>query len=237
MSEMERRDRRVQRIVAVTYLGFPVLLLGIVAWVGLNGPTAAWAGAVVPLGMLAAGVVLRGRHRFHPRWWAAIGGLFGGLAGLIGSLYPLVIGVWWPAILALPFLILGLLAGLLLARRANHTLLVPYSEELADSAYELVFRLRGAPAGLVLLGADSVTIQGHPMPRTPDQSRTYPLSALTGTFEVDLSGAERLKFPIALTVVGTAGPALILQAAGEDWVLPTNEAPILLQLLDRRRTR
>jgi hypothetical protein len=29
---------------------------------------------------------------------------------------------------------------------------------------------------------------------------------------------------------------VILQASGEDWVLPTNEAAILIELLDRRRT-
>ncbi|TCC52901.1 hypothetical protein E0H75_03910 [Kribbella capetownensis] len=238
MTEVERRHRRVQRVVAVTYLGIPLVLLGIVAWISTQGPAATWIGYVVPAGMLVFGWILWRRHRYVPRWWAGVGGLFGGIAGLFATLYPLMLGIWWPALLALPALIVGLVVGLALARAADRALLVPVVPELAETPYELVFRLRGMPLAAVLLGKDSVTIQGHPFPRSEEQSRSYPLAAITGTFEVSLSGAERLKFPIAIPhpPVASEGPAIILQASGDDWVLPSNQAPTLIELLDRRRS-
>lgn len=237
MSEVERRHKRVQWVVAGIYLGIPLVLLGVVAWISSGGPAWAWAGCVVPVGMLVVGWVLRRRHRYQPRWWAGVGGLFGGVTGLMVTLWPLVAGVWWPAILALPGLILGVVGGLALARFADRVLLVPFVAELADTPYELVFRLRGMPMAAVLVGADSVTIQGHPVPRSAEQFRTYPLTDLTGTFEFSLSGAERLKFPIAVThAVATEGPAVILQASGEDWVLPTNQSTTLIDVLSRRKS-
>ncbi|HWD78161.1 MAG TPA: hypothetical protein VG497_04755 [Kribbella sp.] len=233
---MESRLRRVQGIVTAAYLGIPVLLLVVVAAIAATGPAAAWIGCVVPLAMLALGFVLRRRHRYLPRWWMGVAGLFGGLTGLMVTLFPLAVGVWWPAVLALPGLILGVVAGLALARAADRALLVPFVPELASTPYELVFRLRGIPLAAVLVGADAVTIQSHPVPRSEHQSRSYPLTAITGSHEFVLSGSERLKFPIAVThVVGTPGPAVILQANGEDWVLPTNQAGTLIDVLTVRR--
>ena len=236
VSEVERRHRRVQRVVAVIYLGIPLVLLAVVAWISSAGPAAAWIGCVVPVGMLVVGWVLRRRHRYQPRWWAGVAGLFGGIAGLVVTLFPLVTGVWWPAILALPGLIVGVVAGLALARYADRVLLVPVIPELAETPYELVFRLRGLPLAAVLVGADSVTVQSHPVPRSAEQFRTYPLTEVTGTFEFELSGSERLKFPIAVNrAVATPGPAVILQASGEDWVLPTNQSATLIDVLSRRK--
>ncbi|MEU4196753.1 hypothetical protein AB0E69_32950 [Kribbella sp. NPDC026611] len=228
-------DKLVQRIVAVSYLGIPVVLLAAVAAIAATGPAWAWAGCVVPLAMLVLGWVLRRRHRYQPRWWMGVAGLYGGLTGLMITLFPLVVGVWWPAILALPGLILGLVGGLALARYANHALLVPFRPELASTPYELVFRLRGMPLAAVLIGAETITIQSHPVPRSEHQYRTYPLTAVTGTFEFTLSGAERLKFPIHVQAVPTEGPAVILQANGEDWVLPTNQSTTLIAVLEERR--
>ncbi|MEU8227736.1 hypothetical protein [Kribbella sp. NPDC048915] len=234
---MESRHRRVQRIVAATYLGIPLGLLAVVALIASTGSAAAWIGCVVPVAMLVVGFVLRRRHRYTPRWWLAVAGLFGGLAGLTVTLFPLAVGVWWPAILALPALILGIVGGLMLARAADRALLVPFDPELASTPYELVFRLRGVPLAAVLVGADTVTLQSHPVPRSEQQVRRYPLSAITLTHEFDLSGAERLRFPIAVThAVATEGPAVILQANGDDWVLPTNQATTLIDVLAQRRT-
>ncbi|GAA1568518.1 hypothetical protein GCM10009804_26230 [Kribbella hippodromi] len=227
----------MQRVVAVTYVGIPVGLLVVVALIAASGPVAAWAGCVVPLAMLVAGVVLLRRHRYQPRWWNAVAGLFGGAAGLMITLFPLAVGVWWPAVLALPGLIAGIVAGLALARLADRTLLVPFVPELAETPYELVFRLRGIPLAAVLVGADNVTIQAHPVPRSEHQFQTYPLSDVTGTYEFSLSGAERLKFPIAVThAAASPGPAVILQAKGQDWVLPTNQAETLIDVLNRRQS-
>ncbi|GAA3078739.1 hypothetical protein GCM10010530_01610 [Kribbella aluminosa] len=227
----------MQRIVAATYLGIPVLLLIVVAVIASRGTAAAWIGCVVPVAMLALGFVLRRRHRYQPRWWTGVAGLFGGLTGLMVTLFPLAVGVWWPVVLAVPGLIVGIVAGLALARTADRALLVPFDPELAGTPYELVFRLRGIPLAAVLVGADSVTVQSHPIPRAEHQSRSYPLTAVTGTHEFSLSGAERLKFPIAVThAVATPGPAVILQANGEDWVLPTNQASTLIDILTARRS-
>jgi len=99
-----------------------------------------------------------------------------------------------------------------------------------------VVRERHAINAAVLVGADSITIQSHPIPRSEHQFRTYPLSGITGTYEFSLSGAERLKFPIAVThAVASEGPAVILQADGEDWVLPTNQSSTLIDVLTERR--
>ncbi|HZX03141.1 hypothetical protein [Kribbella sp.] len=233
---MESRHRRVQRIVAAAYVGIPVLLLVVVAVIASRGKAAAWIGCVVPVAMLVFGFVLRRRHRYQPRWWTGVAGLFGGLTGLMVTLFPLAIGVWWPAVLALPGLIVGLVAGLALARTADRALLVPFDPELAGTPYELVFRLRGIPLATVLVDADKVTIQSHPVPRADHQSRSYPLSTITGTHEFSLMGAERLKFPITVAhATATPGPAVILQANGEDWVLPTNQAGTLIDVLTTRR--
>jgi uncharacterized membrane protein len=228
-------DKKVQRIVAASYVGIPLVLLVAVAAIAASGPATAWIGCVVPVAMLVGGVVLRRRHRYQPRWWMGVSGLYGGLAGLTITLFPLTVGVWWPAILALPGLILGVIAGLALARWANQTLLVPFRPELAETPYELVFHLRGMPMASVLVDTDTVTIQSHPVPRSEHQFRTYNLSAITGTYPAALSGAERLKFPIQIQAVPTVGPAVILQANGEDWVLPTNASDTLVQVLSTRR--
>ncbi|TCO46109.1 hypothetical protein EV646_107130 [Kribbella antiqua] len=236
---MERRDRRVQRVVAGIYLGIPVVLLVVVAWISTAGSPLLWLGCVVPVGMLVIGWILRRRHRYQPRWWAGIGALFGAVTGLVVTLYPLAVGVWWPAFLALPALLVGIVAGSALARYADRVLLVPVVPELADTPYELIFRLGGLQLTAVLLGADSVTIQSRPVLRSQStDARTYSLSAITGVFEVALSGVERLKFPIAIPhpPVVTAGPAVIVQASGDDWVLPTNQASTLIELLNRRRS-
>jgi hypothetical protein len=37
-----------------------------------------------------------------------------------------------------------------------------------------------------------------------------------------------------LAPASSPGPALILQAQGEDWVLPQNEAPAIAEILERR---
>ncbi|TDD29930.1 hypothetical protein E1218_03020 [Kribbella turkmenica] len=238
---MEQRHRRVQRVVTAIYLGIPLVLLAVVALISTTGSPAVWAGCLVPAGMLVLGWVQRRRHRYQPRWWAGVGALFGGVSGLTVTLFPLAVGVWWPAFLALPALLAGIVAGAALARYADRVLLVPVVPELAETPYELIFRLRGLQLTAVLLDADSVTIQSRPVVRsqsTGDLAKTYPLSSITGVFEAALSGVERLKFPIAIPhpPVVTEGPAVILQASGDDWVLPTNQASTLIELLNRRRS-
>ncbi|GAB2680792.1 hypothetical protein GCM10009743_66060 [Kribbella swartbergensis] len=227
--------------MAGIYLGIPLALLVVVALISTAGSPVAWVACVVPVGMLVIGWVLRRRHRYLPQKWAGIGVLFGAISGLYLTLCPLLVGVWWPVWLALPALLVGIVTGGRLARYADRVLLVPVLPELADTPYELIFRLRGLQLTAVLLGSDSLTIQSRPVLRSQsadDLAKTYPLSSITGVFEVALSGVERLRFPIAMPhpPVVTAGPAVIVQASGDDWVLPTDQASTLVELLNRRRS-
>jgi len=228
VSEMERRHRRVGRVVGVVYLGIPLVSLGIMVGMSVTGPDVAWLGCLLSAGMLVLGWLLWRRHRYQPRWWAPVGGLFAGVA-LLSAIHPLVTGVWFLLILALPLLAVGL------PRYASRLLLVPFVPEVAETPYELAFRLRGAPQAIVLIGASTLTIQSHPVGRREDQKRTYSLTAITGVSAVSLSGAERLKFPIRMTAISTTGPAVIVQASGDDWVLPTNQSDALIDVLTRRK--
>jgi hypothetical protein len=237
--ELARRHRKVQLIVGFIYLGVPLLLLPFGLWCSGG----AWTGAVVPLALLALGASLVGRHRYQPQRWRATSAFIGAVAGLFLTLAPYFLGseslvffllavlsTWW----------IGLLAGVAVAAYAERVLLVPVDPELADTPYQLVFRLRGLWRTTLVLGTDTVGIQSVPRKFrgvTPDDlGRTYPLAKVTGIHEVSLTGSERLRFPIALPApaVRTAGPAVILQVAGDDWVLPTNLAPSLTQLLQHR---
>ncbi|WP_041289074.1 hypothetical protein [Kribbella flavida] len=235
-SELARRHRKVQLVVGTIYLGIPVVLLGVGLWLG----SGAWTAAVLPVALLAVGAFLLPRHRYRPQRWGVTAAAFGAVAGLFVALYPLAQGHYWPAFLFLPALWAGVVLCVALARYAERTLLVPAVPELADTPYELAFRLRGLRLTTLVLGKDSVTIQSIPLgrrgPKPADLARTYPLSKVTGVYDVSLTGAERLRFPVALPIpaVGTAGPAVILQAAGDDWVLPTDLAPTLAQLLTHR---
>ncbi|WP_145804850.1 cytochrome d ubiquinol oxidase subunit II [Kribbella amoyensis] len=242
-AEMARRHRQVQLVVGLVYVGLPLAFLGLVLWMASTAGSAAWLGAVIPVAMLAAGLVLRRRHRYQPQLWGVVGALFGAIAGLVLTLFPVALGVYWLAFLFLPGMWLGMVIGVALARYAERVLLVPLEPGLADTPYELGFRLRGVRLTTLTLGKSTVSIKGQPVLRaarsgltSDDLGRTYPLSKVTGVFEVELSGAERLKFPISLPYapIGTAGPAVILQASGQDWVLPTDQAATLAEMLNRR---
>jgi hypothetical protein len=240
--EVTRRHRQVQLVVTIVYLGIPLVFLGAVLWISSGVTPFNWQAGLLPLAMLVLAWFLRSRHRYKPQRWAGVGAFFGAVTGLFVAFYPIVLDVYWPAYLFLPAMWLGMVLGVGLARYAERVLLVPVVPELADTQYELFFRLRGLRLTTLTVGTESVTIQGRAMLRNrsglnpSDLGRTYPLTAITGVHEVSLTGLERLKYPITLPIppIGTAGPAVILQASGEDWVLPTDQAETLVQLLNRR---
>ncbi|GAA1539123.1 hypothetical protein GCM10009741_47300 [Kribbella lupini] len=230
--ELARRHRKVQLVVGLIYLGLPVLTLGV------SLATAGLTGAVLPAVLLVLGVLLFPRQRFRPQRWRMTGAIFGAVSAVYLTLVPdnfalvfillAVLVIWW----------LGAGVGVALAAYAERTLLVPVDPELAGTPYELAFRLRGLWGTSIVLGTETVSI--HTIPRKlrganpEDLRRTYPFTKVTGVHEVDLTGSERLRFPIPVAAVRTPGPAVILQAAGDDWVLPTNLAPTLTQLLQHR---
>jgi hypothetical protein len=118
----------------------------------------------------------------------------------------------------------------------------PAIAELAESQYELSFRIRGLTRLRLSIDAERVALHEQIVVYTDDgrkrieREKAYPLTAVTGVFDVSLSGAERLKFPVTLRLAPSSspGPALILQAQGQDWVLPQNEAPAVAEILQRR---
>ena len=238
--EVERRSRRAQRVVALVYLGIPLVFLGLVLWIGSSADTRQIA--LVPLALLVIGWFLRQRHRYKPGRWATAGMWMGGITGFFTALTTIVLDANWLATLFLPAGIIGAILGVALGRYGQRTLMHPAVPELAESPYELTFRVRGLTRlRLVIRRTDLVLVERVPI-RTAEgdspaeKARTYPLTAVTGAYEVSLSGAERLKFPepLRLAPAGTPGPALILQAKGVDWVLPQNEAAAIAQILDRR---
>ncbi|MDX6264746.1 MAG: hypothetical protein QOH84_6434, partial [Kribbellaceae bacterium] len=127
-------------------------------------------------------------------------------------------------------------------RYGFRVLMSPAIPELADSEYELSFRMRGLTRLRLSIGADQVrlheqmVLQGPGGQETTVREKSYPLSAVTGVHAVSLSGSERLKYPVPMKLApaSSPGPALILQAQGEDWVLPQNEAPAIAEILERR---
>lgn len=114
--------------------------------------------------------------------------------------------------------------------------------ELADSPYELTFRVRGLTRLRLVIGDSSVNLRESRTTRTMPNSDqvtagyTYPFTELTAVHEVSLSGVERLKFPEALRLApaSSPGPALILQAKSGDWVLPLNDAAAVAEILNRK---
>ncbi|WP_132190016.1 MULTISPECIES: hypothetical protein [Kribbella] len=240
--EVERRSRRAQRVVALVYLGIPLVFLGLVLWIGSSADTFNWQIGLVPLALLVIGWFLRQRHRYKPGRWATAGMWMGGITGFFTALATIVLDANWLATLSLPAAIVGAILGVALGRYGQRTLMHPAVPELAESPYELTFRVRGLTRlRLVIRRTDLVLVERVPI-RTAEgdspaeKARTYPLASVTGTYEVSLSGAERLRFPepLRLAPAGTPGPALILQAKGADWVLPQNEAAAIAQILDRR---
>lgn len=239
--EIGRRHKQAQSVVALVYLGIPVVFLALVLWISYRA-SFTWLVGLPPLALLVLGWHLRGKHRYKPSRWAGVGGWFGVIAGVVTLFTSTRFDLGWTVSLFVPTALLGLILGRVLGRYAERLLLVPLNPELADTQYELVFRLRGVRLTALTIGSTSVTLQARAITRSrgsinPDAfSRSYPLAAITGVHDVTLTGAERLRFPITLPLppIGTAGPAMIVQTKGDDWVLPLNQATAIAQLITRR---
>lgn len=225
------------------YLGIPLIFLGLILWICAASDEGAvkWAAALVPLALLAGGWQWRAKSRYLPARWPRAGLLMGTLAALFTSLTATVLGHSWSAWLALPITLGGAVVGAGFGGYAFRALMMPAIAELADSEYELSFRMRGLTRLRLSVGADQVTLHEQMVLQTVDgettvREKSYPLTAVTGVHAVTLSGSERLKYPVAMKLApaSSPGPALILQAQGEDWVLPQTEAPAIAEILERR---
>jgi hypothetical protein len=242
--EVGRRGRQAQLVVALVYLGIPLLFLALVLWISASADSDSfnWPAGLLPLAMLVIGWFVRKRHRYKPSRWGGAGLWLGGITALFTSFYTIVIDLDWLATLFLPAAVVGGIIGMGFGRYAERVLMVPPVAELAESPYELSFRLRGLTKLRLVIGSDAVTllekvrVRTADGPSTDEKARTYPFADITGVYDVTLSGVERLKYPVTLQTApaSTPGPALILQAQGADWVLPHNDAPIITQILNRR---
>ena len=243
-SDLAQRSRLAQLVVAIVYLGIPLVFLALTLWISSaeDSDTFHWQPALVPLVLLVGGWIFRRRNQYKPANWSAAGLWTGGITGFFATAYTTVLD--GPIALALPAGFLAAILGAALGKYGERALMRPAIPELADSPYELTFRVRGLTRLRLVITDTAVNLRESRAVRTLPSSDqigsgvTYSLSALTGVHEVSLSGAERLKFPVPLRLApaSTPGPALILQAKGADWVLPQNDAPAVAEILTRRKT-
>jgi hypothetical protein len=234
--EVDRRHRRAQVRVALVYLGIPLLFLAVTVWIAAAQTPFAWAAVVFPVALLALGWFLRGRQRYQPGRWVAIGALFGGVSVLSTGIFSIALDTGWLPAALIPGSLLGVVLGVILGVSAQRAIMAPLLPELAATQYELALPLRGMPLLTLVVGTSSVSVRSRLVRSAGEGQRTYPLDEVTGVFPASLTGSERLKFPIALPAapVASAGPALILQARGEDWVLPLGPADAVAEFLNRR---
>ena len=238
--EVARQHRQAQVRVALVYVGIPLVFLAVTVWIAFTQSPFAWPAVVFPAALLVLGWLLRGRQRYQPGRWVAVGALFGGVSVLYTGFFSIVLDVRWLPAALVPGSVLGALLGALLGLSAQRAIMAPLLPELAATQYELILPLRGVLLTTLVIGTSSVDVRarffGNPPGGREASRRTYPLSEVSGVFSASLTGSERLKFPIALPAkaVGSAGPALILQARGEDWVLPLGAADAVAEFLNRR---
>ena len=225
------------------YVGIPLIFLGLVLWISAASDEGAvkWAAALVPVAVLAVGWWRRGKSRYKPVRWPRAGFLIGGVTALFTAFDAKLLGADGLTAWSLPITIGGAIVGTGFGRYGFRALMIPAIPELADSEYELSFQMRGLTRLRLSVGADQVTLHEQMVLQTVDgetsvREKSYPLTAVTGVHAVTLSGAERLRYPVAMKLApaSSPGPALILQAQGQDWVLPQNEAPAIAEILERR---
>ncbi|MEU4390913.1 hypothetical protein [Kribbella sp. NPDC023855] len=240
MSSLEARHRQAQLVVTIVYLGIPLVFLGLTLWISAEADN--WQAALIPLALLAAGWWRRGKSRFKPANWRWAGLTMGGVTAMFTSFYTIVLDSASLALWFLPIGVGGAIIGAALAGYGFRQLMSPAIPELAESPYELSFRMRGLTRLRLSIGADQVALhelmvaQSAEGGQTTERDKRYPLTAVTGVHAVELSGHERLKYPVPMKLApaSSPGPALILQAQGEDWVLPHDDAPVITEILNRR---
>ena len=240
--EVDRQHRRAQVRVALVYLGVPLVFLAVTVWIASTRSSFAWQAVVFPLALVVLGLFLWRRQRYEIRWWTTIGAWFGGVSTLYAGFFSLVLGIRWMGAAVIPAVLIGTLLAAFLGRAAQSAIMAPLRPELAGTQYELLLPLRGVLLTTLEIGTSSLTIRARFFASPPGgrdaARRTYQLSEVTGVYPASLTGSERLKFPIALPAkpAGSPGPALILQARGEDWVLPLSAAEAVADFLNRRVT-
>lgn len=256
-AEVRRRERLALPLLAASYGGVPLLLLGLAVAVELRSAEeddrAFDLMQVVPaLVMLLVGGFLLYRNRARPVRWASSGVAFGAAGGFfvfgivairsIGLDDPLFDGLTY----AFPFAAAAA-AGLcgLLGWAARRVLSTPVVPELAQSRYAWSFPVRDAKRVHVDVDHEQLAILEHYSHGTGETSRSGErgerllLSSLTRVELVHIDGYGGRVQPVLPAQIQTPvgaepGPALLVQAGSAQWVVPVVEAPAVVGLIQRR---
>ncbi|MDO3646207.1 hypothetical protein [Nocardia mangyaensis] len=195
-----------------------------------------WAGAAV------VGFALLWRS---PQLWARISLVATVPAGLITALPPFgakyLHGAQRVAVSGAPvWSVLTVVAGFALAVAAGRVLTRPLAIDVAQSGVRLRFRLRGNGARLIV-AEDRVRLL---RPRVVDPAHqrvrelnalAIPLARVESVSSVHLCGTPEFhRLPNGTAVALTEGPGLRITGAGQEWVLPVEDAESVAQLLRAR---
>lgn len=256
-AEVRRRQRLVQSLLAMEFVGVPLIFLGLSLVVEVRNAEENDAGfdviQVVPvLIMLAAGAFIWSRNRFKPARWAVRGAVFGAFGGffVFGLIAIRSIGLddpWFDG-LTYVFPVAGVIGGGLcglLGWAARRVLTRPVVEELADTRYELSFPVRDVKRVAVSVDEEKLHILETYSSGTGDNRRSrtrgerYALAQLTRVDEVHIDGyggrvQPQLPPTIQAEVGASPGPALGVQAGRFYWVIPVEDAGQVARLIERR---
>lgn len=240
--EVSRRSGRAQILVWAVYVGLPIvfLVLTLAISAAAGSETFNWQAGLVPLGVIVLGWWFRRRSRYRPTRWATAGATTGGVTGFFTVFYTIVLD--GPGMLFLPGAVVGGAIGYAIGWYGERTLMHPLVPGLAETPYELTFRMRGRARLAMVLTNSRISLQTSIRIRTAEgdstslRARSYPLDSISRVSEVTLTGAERLEYPLPMDKppLSSSGSALVLQIGGVDWILPHDEAPALAQIVTQR---
>ena len=202
--------------------------------------------ATVIIAIALGSVVCAVNRRKHPATWPVAAMTVGAVAGVAGvtGFIALATEYDYPTFLAVAgtvgCLVVGLVLPAWLADRARSALLEPIPIELADSGLEVPFWIDDDPNRLELrVGVHEVALIGHYAARHGRKRRfrtTRPLGSLTVVEQTTLATEDWHQFGGTVTrpVKVSAGPALRIRFGTAQWIVPTNQGPALIKLLERR---
>ncbi|MFB6721143.1 hypothetical protein ACFCV3_13320 [Kribbella sp. NPDC056345] len=227
--DIASRHRRAQLVVCFVYVVVPVfqlvVLLLLRAWTGV---------AIAVFALLLFGVFWRG-NRYDTQYWPAVGGTTCGMTGLFVGLFG-TDSLGYAVLAALP----GAFVGYWLGRLAVRLVLHPLDARLADSPYQLVFRLRDNRGTRLAIEDTSLRllvkvkkVEGDRTTHT-EEAVEVAFQNLKGAYVRQLSGSEPIVYPIGPEQAGSRGTALVVESFSGEWILPHDDAVVLGQIIDRR---
>ncbi|HYJ69349.1 MAG TPA: hypothetical protein VEX15_16990 [Nocardioidaceae bacterium] len=251
--EVQGLIRRAKLLLVLLYVGVPLGFFGSVAAVDVlwadqeddrtfNAPA-----LLVPAGLLLAGCLAARLQWRRTQAWADAGGWIGCVAAVFSAFYAFTMQIGEP--FEAPFNLLAyagvllLPLGWLLGLAARTTIVMPPVPELADTDYDLVYRLRGGRGIRLLIARERIAVQERVSVPTGDGRRMQwkaaahrPFDAVESVSEVTLTGAEQLQESLGLQrrLRSSPGPALAVKVPEGLWTLPHDQAGPLADVVRRR---